>query len=198
MGTYLIAEGFSPTTIVGTPAGTDVPAGGFTVHGDRLADFQMTFLNQITLYKNLELSFLFHWKQGGDNINLSAFLWDAGGTTPNWDGDDDGDGVPNGRDRQAEWGEGNAGVYVQDASYLKLREIGLYYTLPQTLTSRVFNGLVERVKVGFSGNNLFLWTDYESYDPEVSNFGSRPITSNIEVTPFPTSRRMFFHLNIEF
>ena len=198
LGTYLIAEGLSPTTIVGTPGDADTP-GGFTMHGDRLADFQMTFLNQITLYKNWELSFLFHWKQGGDNINLSAFLWDDGGTTPNWNGDDDGDGIPNGEDRQREWtSDNNAGVYIQDASYVKLREIGLYYTLPQNLTTRLFNGLVERVKLGFSGNNLFLWTDYESYDPEVSNFGSQPITSNIEVTPYPTSRRMFFHLNIDF
>lgn len=198
LGTYLIAEGLSPTTIVGTPGDADTP-GGFTMHGDRLADFQMTFLNQITLYKNWELSFLFHWKQGGDNINLSAFLWDDGGTTPNWNGDDDGDGIPNGEDRQREWiSDNNAGVYIQDASYVKLREIGLYYTLPQNLTTRLFNGLVERVKLGFSGNNLFLWTDYESYDPEVSNFGSQPIASNIEVTPYPTSRRMFFHLNIDF
>ena len=198
LGTYLIAEGLSPTTIVGTPGDADIP-GGFTMHGDRLADFQMTFLNQITLYKNWELSFLFHWKQGGDNINLSAFLWDDGGTTPNWNGDDDGDGIPNGEDRQREWiSDNNAGVYIQDASYVKLREIGLYYTLPQNLTTRLFNGLVERVKLGFSGNNLFLWTDYESYDPEVSNFGSQPIASNIEVTPYPTSRRMFFHLNIDF
>ena len=198
LGTYLIAEGLPPTTIVGTPGDADTP-GGFTMHGDRLADFQMTFLNQITLYKNWELSFLFHWKQGGDNINLSAFLWDDGGTTPNWNGDDDGDGIPNGEDRQREWiSDNNAGVYIQDASYVKLREIGLYYTLPQNLTTRLFNGLVERVKLGFSGNNLFLWTDYESYDPEVSNFGSQPIASNIEVTPYPTSRRMFFHLNIDF
>ena len=197
LGTYLIAEGFSPTTIVGTPGNApDVPL-GFTVHGDRLADFQMSFLNQITLVQNLELSFLFHWKQGGDNINLSAFLWDGGGTTPNWDGDDDGDGVPNGRDRARERAN-NAGVYVQDASYVKLREVGLYYTLPQTLTNQLFNGMVERVKLGFSGNNLFLWTDYESYDPEVSNFGTTPIASNVEVTPFPTSRRLFFHLNIDF
>lgn len=157
----------------------------------------MSFLNQITLVQNLELSFLFHWKQGGDNINLSAFLWDGGGTTPNWDGDDDGDGVPNGRDRARERAN-NAGVYVQDASYVKLREVGLYYTLPQTLTNQLFNGMVERVKLGFSGNNLFLWTDYESYDPEVSNFGTTPIASNVEVTPFPTSRRLFFHLNIDF
>ena len=198
LGTYLIAEGLSPTTIVGIPGGADTP-GGFTIHGDRLADFQMTFLNQVTLYKNLELTFLFHWKKGGDNINLSAFLWDEGGTTPNWDGDDDGDGIPNGPDRNGEWiQDNNAGVYIQDASYVKLREIGLYYTLPQNLTSRLFNGLVERVKLGFSGNNLFLWTDYESYDPEVSNFGTQPVTSNIEVTPYPTSRRMFFHLNIDF
>ncbi len=197
LGSYLIAEGYSPTTIIGNPSGTEVP-GGFTVYGDRQAKFDMSFYNTFKLFKNFDLSFLFHWKNGGNNINLSALLWDDGGTTPNWDGDDDGDGTPNGLDRLLEWAGGNTGVYIQESSYIKLREIGLYYTMPSSLTSNFLNGAFNNIKFGVSGNNILLWTNYESYDPEVSNFGNQPISSNIEVTPYPSSRRYFFHISLEF
>ncbi|MEM6318309.1 MAG: SusC/RagA family TonB-linked outer membrane protein [Bacteroidota bacterium] len=193
LGTYLFAEGFSPTTIVGTPSGTSLPL-GFTEYGDRQPDFTMSLYNEINIAKNLDLSFLFHWQNGGNAINLSALLWDIGGTTPNWDGDDDGDDVPNGSDRLGEWGSGNTGVYIQETSYVKLREIGLYYTLPDNL----FGEAIQKIKIGASANNVLLWTSYGSYDPEVSNFGAQPVSGNIEVTPFPSSRRLFFHLKVDF
>jgi len=193
LGTYLVAEGYSPTTIVGNPAGTDIP-GGLTVYGDRQPDFTMTFFNQINFLKNFDLNFLFHWQSGGDAINLSALLWDLGGTTPGWDDDSDGDGTLNGPARIAEWGGGNTGVFIEPTDYVKLRELGLYYTFPQ----QVLPSLMERLKIGFSINNMLLWTDYSSYDPEVSNFGAQPISGNIEVTPFPSSRRFFFHVKMDF
>ena len=193
LGTYLLAEGFSPTTIVGTPAGNTTPAGGFTVYGDRQPDFTMAWSNNFRIMKNLEFNFVTQYQSGGNAINLSALLWDDGGTTPNWDGDDDGDETPNGLDRLLAWAaDGQTGVYIEETSYLKLREAGLYYTFPQEM------GVVKRLKLGLSANNVLLWTNYGSYDPEVSNFGTQAITGNIEVTPFPSSRRLFFHLNADF
>lgn len=196
LGTYLIAEGYSPTTIVGTPPDENVP-GGFSVLGDRQPDFQASFSNQIHFLKNFELNFLWHWSEGGDNINLSAFLWDDGGSTPNWSSDTDNDGVPFGRQRGNSLGDG-AGIYVQDASFIKLREVGLYYTIPSERIDQWFDGWISRIKIGASGNNLLLFTDYESYDPEVSNFGVQSVTSSIEVTPYPTARRMMFHVSVGF
>lgn len=198
LGTYLIAEGYSPTTIVGNPPDEDVP-GGFSVIGDRQADFDMTLMNSFTFLKNFEFSFLLHRKQGGDNINLSALLLDDGGTTPNWNGDSDGDGTPNGLDRLLGWAvDGQTKVFIEDASYWKLREIGLYYTIPSSVTSSVLNGALNKVKVGFSANNILLSSSYGSYDPEVSNFGAQPVNSNVEVSPYPSSRRYFFHLSVDF
>ncbi len=198
LGSYLIAEGYSPTTIVGNPADPSV-SGGFSVIGDRQADFDMTFYNNFTFLKNFEFSFLMHMKQGGDNINLSALLWDDGGTTVNWAGDNDGDGTPNGLDRLLQWAaDGETKVYVQDASYLKLREIGLYYNVPKSVYANATKGAISKIKVGASANNILLSTKYGSYDPEVSNFGSQPVNSNVEVTPYPSARRLFFHLSVDF
>lgn len=194
LGTYLVAEGYSPTTIVGNPAGTTVPTGR-TVYGDRQPDFQMSFLSQLNFFKNFDFNFLFQYQKGGEAINLSAFLWDDGGTSPGWFNPVSGE--PNTRQGQLrinDWAGGNTGVWIEETSYLKLREISLYYTLPQN----VFGKLVDRARVGVSGNNLLLWTSYGSYDPEVSNFGAQPLAGSVEVTPYPSSRRLFFHLKLDF
>ena len=125
-------------------------------------------------------------------INLTGLLADGGGTTPDWNGDSDNDGTPNGRDRA-----GDASRFIEDGTYTKLRELGIYYRFPQSVIDKAFGGTVKGVKVGASGNNLLLWTDYSSYDPEVSQFSQDPVASSVEVTPFPSSRRIMFHLNFE-
>jgi hypothetical protein len=196
LGTFLYAEGYSPTTIVGSPANADNP-GGFTFWGDAQPDFNMSFYNTISLLKGLELSFLIDWKKGGDNINLTSFLTDGGGTTNGWFDDDDGDGIPNGRQRPPA-PFNNAGRWVQDASFVKIREIGLYYTLPKTTLSEWFGSTVSNVRVGTSVNNAFLFTDYQGYDPETSTFGAQAVANNVDIAPYPTPRRVFFHLTVDF
>jgi len=196
LGTFLYAQGYAPTTIVGSPA---VPAnpGGFTFWGNNQPDFNVSFFNSFNILKNLELSVLVDWKQGGDNINLSAFLTDGGGTTKGWFEDANGDGIPNGRQRDPA-PYNNAGRWVMDASFVKIREVGLYYTLPKTTLSKIFNGAFKGIKLGASANNLFLFTDYFGYDPETSTFGAQSIANNVDIAPYPTPRRIFFHLNFDF
>lgn len=196
LGTFLYAEGYAPTTIVGTPADPSVP-GGFTIWGNAQPDFNLSFFNSLDIYKGLQLSFLIDWRKGGSNVNLSSFLNDGGGTTKGWFDDDDGDGVPNGRQREPE-PYNNAGRWVQDASFVKIREIGLYYTIPRETITNWFGSTVQNVKVGSSVNNAFLFTDYEGYDPETSTFGAQSVGNNVDIAPYPTSRRVFFHLTIDF
>jgi TonB-linked SusC/RagA family outer membrane protein len=196
LGTFLYSQGNAPTSIVGSPANPENP-GGFTFWGDNQPKFNLSFSNSFTILKNLDLSFLVDWKNGGDNINLSAFLSDSGGTTNGWFDDDDGDGIPNGRQRPPA-PFNNAGRWVMDASFVKVREIGLYYTVPRTVLENTFGGYVKGVKVGTSANNVFLFTNYEGYDPETSTFGAQSIANNVDIGPYPTQRRIFFHLNLDF
>jgi len=196
LGTFLYAEGYSPTTIVGSPADPSVP-GGFTIWGDAQPDFNLSFTNSFNIYKGLEFSFLIDWRQGGDNINLTSFLTDGGGTTNGWFGDDNGDGTPNGRQRDPA-PFNNAGRWVQDATFVKVREIGLYYTVPRTTISQWFGNTVQSVRIGSSVNNAFLFTKYDGYDPETSTFGAQSVQNNVDIAPYPTPRRIFFHLTIDF
>lgn len=196
LGTFLYAEGYSPTTIVGTPSDPSVP-GGFTIWGDAQPDFNLSFFNTLSIYKGLELSILTDWRQGGDNINLTSFLNDSGGTTNGWFEDDNGDGVPNGRQREPA-PHNNAARWVQDATFVKIREIGLYYTIPRTTLNDWFGNAVQGIRVGGSVNNAFLFTNYEGYDPETSTFGAQAVANNVDIAPYPTPRRIFFHLTIDF
>ncbi|MEN2280976.1 SusC/RagA family TonB-linked outer membrane protein [Algoriphagus sp. SE2] len=196
LGTFLYAEGYSPTTIVGTPADPSIP-GGFTIWGNAQPDFNMSFYNTFNIFNGLELSFLVDWRQGGDNINLTSFLTDGGGTTNGWFDDDNNDGTPNGRQRPPE-PYNNAGRWVQDATFVKVREIGLYYTIPKATLGEWFGNTVQNIRVGSSVNNAFLFTDYKGYDPETSTFGAQAVANNVDIAPYPTPRRIFFHLTIDF
>ena len=212
LGTFLYQEGFAPTTIVGTrprrlladgtPDPNDTPANegvntGAYILGNGQPDFQMSWFNEVNFFKNFDFSMLWHWKKGGDNINLSQFLTDSGGTSPNWFGDDDGDGKPNGRDRGIAPNNG-ADRWVQDASYIRLREAALYYTVPQAKVGDWFDNKVSRIKIGFSAQNPLTFTKYVGYDPETSTFGIQAVQSGVDIAPYPTQRRFFGHLVFEF
>ena len=196
LGEVRIQEGRSPTQIVGIDDrdGDGTPDGVFQL-GDTSPEFQMSFSNEVTLFDGLSASVLAHWKKGGDNLNLSELLFDLNRTSPDFDEDDNGDGTPDGIERLNKVGV-SAEQFVQDASYFRLREVGLFYEFPEGLLTSVFDGTVRRVRMGVSANNVLTITPYKSYDPEVNNFGATPVSNGVEVTPFPSSKKFFFHLNV--
>ena len=156
-------------------------------------------VNNNLRWKNIDLSFLWQWKSGGDNINLTALLTDLNGTSHDYDTIDlDPEGqLGNGPYRVSQLGS-SAEVFVEDASYVRLREIGLYYTLESKMLGNVIGGAIDSVRIGLSGTNVLNFFDYNSYDPEVSNFGGGTIFTGVEVTPFPSSKRYLFHLGVNF
>ena len=186
LGTFKIEEGKSATQIVGIDG-----ANGVVKLGDAEPKFQMNFFNELTFMKNFSLRFLLHWKYKGDNINLSELLTDLGGTSPDFDADKNGNNIPDGQDRINSLGT-TARIFVQDAGYFRLREIGLYYTVPKIPVS-----FVKGLRVGVSANNYWTRTNYKNYDPEVSNFGTG-FSTNVDVMPFPSSKRATFHLTVDF
>ena len=190
LGTFRIKEGHSPTEIISVGPAELQDEDGVVIFGDAEPDFQMSFYNELS-WKDFDLTFLVHWKQGGKGINLSSLLFDDGETTHDYD-DMTVDGVnPNGLARLLSIGTANH-AYIQDAGYVRLREVGLYYRLPDN-----FLGDVD-LKVGVSGNNLINIFDYDSYDPEVSNFGANGLSSGVEVNPFPSAKRVNFHIVADF
>ncbi|SEL24325.1 TonB-linked outer membrane protein, SusC/RagA family [Aquimarina amphilecti] len=191
LGTFFIEEGQPVTQIVGNidPDGDGPLEASLKQVGNVEPDFQMAFNNQFTLFKQIDVSFLLQWKQGGENLNLSRFLTDLGQTSPDLE-------TPEGQARLGT--AANAERFVEDAGYVRLREASIYYRFPSNIIEGLFGEVVEGIKLGVSGRNLFTITDYSSYDPEVSVNGGAGLSSGIEVTPFPSSQQFYFHLNVNF
>jgi hypothetical protein len=97
-----------------------------------------------------------------------------------------------------DFGNGLTKTYVQDASYLKLREVTLAYNLPENITRGLFGSSVRYTRLSLSGRNLLRFTGYRGLDPEVSNFGNQAIVRNIDVAPFPPSRSFYFAVDLGF
>ncbi len=197
LGTIRIEEGKSPTQFVGN-VGFD--ANGNPIEGtvgDVNPDFRWSFTNDIT-FKNLNLYFLWDWQNGSAISNLTRLLYDAGGVTVDWD-EPDVDGNPKGLNRllNGPLVGGDTRIVIEDATYLKLREVTLSWRVPDQVANDIW-GALRNVRLYFQARNLLTFTDYTGLDPEVSNFGNQPTGRNIDVAPFPPSRSFWFGLDLGF
>ncbi|HYW51619.1 MAG TPA: hypothetical protein VE861_13485, partial [Gemmatimonadaceae bacterium] len=95
-------------------------------------------------------------------------------------------------------GAGIADVYVQDGSFVKLREVTLAYAVPQAFGRRVFGSRVGDVRMSLTGRNLLVFTPYWGADPEVNNFGNQSVRGFVDLAPFPPSRTFFFNIDVGF
>ncbi|HET6702925.1 MAG TPA: SusC/RagA family TonB-linked outer membrane protein [Gemmatimonadaceae bacterium] len=187
LGAMQIEQGKSATQIVGN----DTVGGQLVTRqlGDVMPDFQMGFSNEVTMGA-FRLFGLLDWRKGGDIINLTELLYDAGSNSEDYE---------EGARRITDWAvRGLTRPFIQDGSFVKLREVTLSYALPENLVGTLFRGQAQGARIELSGRNLYTWTDYRGLDPEVSNFGNQAIARNIDVAPYPPSRSFFFSLGVDF
>lgn len=196
LGAFEIAEGASATQIVGNDS---LPNGATIVRkiGDANPDFTMSFINDLR-FKAFRLYGLLDWQSGGSIINLTKFLYDLGQNTADYAEPITVGTLQTtvGANRLRVFGRQTA-VYVEDASFVKLREVTLSFEVPPTMVSRFGRG-VRTAELSFSGRNLLTFTDYTGMDPEVSNFGNQQIARNIDVAPFPPSRSFWLSVSLGF
>ncbi|MCH8288703.1 MAG: TonB-dependent receptor, partial [Candidatus Marinimicrobia bacterium] len=200
LGTYRIEEGVSPTRIVGSETDAD---GNHLELGDETPDFQMSFNNSLR-FGNFNLGFLWDWKKGGDVINLGKLLTDLGGTSGDYEtvGKYDDDNDPNTPKVDLINGVGRLTVlgvqtapYIEDGSYWKLRELNLSYNFSEQTVQGWFGGRLTYLRIGISGRNLLMFTDYLGYDPEVSQFGNLAIGRSVDTIPYPSAKSFFFNVS---
>jgi len=176
-------------------------------------DFMVGFQNNFT-YKGFNLGVLFDWRQGGVVKSRTVLI---GGTSGMMDftavGREEGiisEGViqnadgsyrPNdvrlsGRDFYWwKYNRGNEEVGMFDASFLKLREVKLGYTLPAKLIQKT---PFESITIAVVGRNLALWTENPHFDPETLSFNGGTIVPGVEDMATPSSKSYGFNLNIKF
>ncbi|HEY2851950.1 MAG TPA: SusC/RagA family TonB-linked outer membrane protein [Gemmatimonadaceae bacterium] len=190
-----IARGYATTLIWGNLTHADGTVVD-TVLADANPKFTMSFSNDFQ-FGSFSVSSLLDWRKGGFVSDMTNNLFDEGGNSWDYDKASPDPTKPLGAYRYDSWNAGrNAGAYIQDGSFVKLREITLSYRVPQTIASRFAHGHDLRLDVG--GRNLYYWTKYWSFDPEVSNFGNQNIDRFVDLAPFPPYRSFFFGMNVGF
>lgn len=167
--------------------------------GSAQPKFTYGFSNSVT-YKNLDLSFLFQGSYGNKifnllqqkleiptlSLNASATLLDRWSTTN-----------PDGKFPRAT----NAPVaqvtdkYIEDGSYVKLKNISLGYTFSKGLITKIH---AKQLRLYVSAQNLLTITKYTGYDPEVNFYENDNTKQGIDYGIYPTYKTFLAGLNITF
>jgi len=84
--------------------------------------------------------------------------------------------------------------YIEDASFVKLREVALTLSAPERWNERLG---VRGLSLTFAGRNLATWTDYTGLDPEINNFGQSNF-SQAEFNTQPSVRYFTTRVNFTF
>ena len=165
-----------------------------TIIGNPNPKFTFSFNNTFS-YKNFDLTIFLQGSYGNDIFNANRMYTEAMSIIQNqstavlgrWTGEGTSNNIP-----RAIYGDPNQNSrvsdrYIEDGSYLKIKNINLSYTLPKDVFGQNFNS----VKIFVSAQNLVTWTKYSGFDPEV------PV-NGIDNGTYPITRTVSLGLNIGF
>ncbi|HTH30238.1 MAG TPA: hypothetical protein VL946_02760, partial [Lacibacter sp.] len=121
-------------------------------------------------YDNQTRDQLNSWKKPGDVTNVpEARLFLANGVDP-------------------------SSRYIADGSFLRIKSLTLGYNVPQAITSKI---RIERVRVYFRAQNLFTFTKYGGWDPEVNaDYQVSNINQGVDFYSAPQIKAIVFGINI--
>ena len=142
------------------------------VIGDPNPAWMGSLLNEITIGKKLRIRGLLDGVFGNKIMNLSTRAQNAGIASNSKEYERE--LLPYGDPRKLPPGfnartQGIFEYWVEDGSFVKLRELSASFTLNSAAVRRVFR---DGVDLTVSGRNLWVWTDYSGYDPEINLFGT--------------------------
>lgn len=91
--------------------------------------------------------------------------------------------------------------YVEDGSYLRLKNVQLGYTFPKSLTQKY---KIDKLRLYVSGQNLLTFTDYSGYDPEIGDLthdassDASSLGVGVDLGNYPQPRLIYFGVNATF
>ena len=84
-------------------------------------------------------------------------------------------------------------LFIEDGSYIRLRNIRLDYSLPLGDTK-----FIKSANIYLSGNNIITITDYKGYDPEVNAFSGNSLQQGVDNGAYPGSKTVTLGLTVNF
>ncbi|MBR9989847.1 MAG: TonB-dependent receptor [Gemmatimonadetes bacterium] len=137
--------------------------------------------NEMTFGSNWSASFMLDGQFGHELWNQTQRIQDIFGAGPLYDQLLRGEITPAERTRhQSIWEN-----YVEDASFVKLRQLALRYSTSADWLSNIGAGSMQ---IEVLGRNLKTWTDYSGYDPEINMFGLSTVERGVDFAVYPNAR----------
>ena len=143
-------------------------------------------------WKGFDLSVFFQGVSGADVFDATYRQDIASGNYPTWvlqrwTGEGTSSSVPT-LGNSKNWVCSD--MYIQDGSYLRLKNLTLGYTIPRQLTNKVG---INRFRVFARAENLFTWTKYWGFDPEI---GSGSTSLGVDYGVYPQARTFTVGFNV--
>ena len=183
----------------------DITDADKTIIGNPNPDFTFGFGTSFD-YKNFSISAMFNGVYGNDiangNLLETAYANNTLKNVRNVAYSDAFDATTNPNGAYPSIGVGGIGTdytrefndrIVEDGSFLRLSYVTLGYNVPVTNLD-----FIDSLKLSFSGQNLWLLTDYTGFDPEVDSFAFDPTRLGIDWGSFPNQRTFTFGVNVTF
>jgi TonB-linked SusC/RagA family outer membrane protein len=148
-------------------------------------------------YKGFDLSFFINGAQGNKIYNQNRYLLESalygsfsGGTVVlnRWTGPGTSNDIPRAIDSDPNRNLRVSSHFVEDGSFVRLKNVTFGYTLPQSLLSRLSS---KQIRLYVTGQNLLTLTHYTGFDPEVS-------ASGVDLGIYPQARVFTGGVNIGF
>ena len=155
-------------------------------------------------YNRFELVMVWTGTQGNDIYNANRMDLEASGRTNfnktkavlnAWSGPNTSNTVPRRIASDPNINKRVSSVFVEDGSFLSLRNLQLSYNLPESVYSKL---KMANAKVYVSGQNIITLTKYSGIDPEVGNVGGSNLSAGIDNDVYPHSKTVRLGLLINF
>src|SRR6266516_2878139 len=180
--------------------------------GDANPDFTLSFTSTLR-WKNVSVYGLVNWVHGGNIYNGTRQwpffenrdrVYDPGAKKDTANG-----GVPLVPGREANkkpqqyynffYNSINAiDYFVENGTYLKIKELNVSYTFGESTVQRLGIGAIQSLRIGVIGRNLFTFTKYSGYDPEVAGLSGDPYSFRFDVFSYPNFRTFTGFMEINF
>ncbi|MCW3111428.1 MAG: TonB-dependent receptor, partial [Segetibacter sp.] len=181
------------------------------VIGKAFPDFIFGWTNRVS-YKGFELAFLIQGTKGNDIFNMGRIRMENPGEGTStallnrWTPENQNTDVPafidaktreqaNLKSKILIGGDQRISRWVEDGSYIRLKNINLTYSLPKSITDRVH---LNTVRAFVSATNLITITKYSGYDPEVSSYNANDAQIGVDFSNYPQSKIFNVGLNVSF
>lgn len=186
----------------GVPDGV-ITADDQTFIGDATPDIQYGFSLNLG-YKGFDFSAQFQGVYGNDIWSDTKFFTDSYFLSGNlstrvldaWTPENPSNTVPRATSGGTIFAQPSS-FYVEDGSYLRLKNLQVGYTLTKNIINKVGLGLTS-ARIYFAGQNLLTFTNYSGYDPEIGVNGNNSNAYGFDDVQYPQARTLTMGLQIGF